>query len=99
MNEGLTLSLSTFNSPLNLEQITFWHLTILCGMEELFILFIPITDFLIAYIFLHFIYLFLSVLGLRCCSGFSVVEVSGGYSLAVCRLLNVVAPFVAEHGL
>ena len=68
-------------------------------MEELFILFIPIIDFLIAYIFLHFIYLYLAVPGLRCCSGFSVVEVSGGYSLAVRRLLNVVAPLVAEHGL
>ena len=37
--------------------------------------------------FLIFIYLFLAVLGLRCCGGFSLVVASGGCCL------------VAEHGL
>ena len=42
--------------------------------------------------------LFLAVLGLSCCVGFSLVESSGGYSLdAVLRLLTVTA-LVAEHG-
>ena len=30
-----------------------------------------------------FIYLFLAVLDLRCCSGFSLLAASGGYSLVV----------------
>ena len=39
------------------------------------------------------------MLGLHCCAGFSLVAVSGGYSLAVvCRLLIAVASPVAEHG-
>ena len=43
-------------------------------------------------------YLFLSVLGLRCCVGFSLIEASGGYSLVVVySLLIVVASLVAEH--
>ena len=42
-------------------------------------------------------YLFLSVLDLHCCTGFSVVAESGGYSLvAVLRFLIVVASLVAE---
>ena len=42
----------------------------------------------------------LPVLGLCCCVGISIVEVSGGYSLvAVPRLFTVVASLVAEHGL
>ena len=46
------------------------------------------------------IYLFLAVLGLHCCSGFSPVVASRGYSLvAVLRLLILVASLVAEHGL
>ena len=46
----------------------------------------------------HFIYLIMVVLGLCCCTGFSLVAASGGYSVvAVGRLLIVVA-FVAEHG-
>ena len=45
-------------------------------------------------------YLFLSVLGLHCCTGFSLVEASGGYSLVVvCRLLIVVASPVANDRL
>ena len=46
----------------------------------------------------NFIYLFLAVLGLRCCRGFCLVVASESYSLgAVCRLLIVVASLVAEH--
>ena len=42
-------------------------------------------------------YLFLAVLGLRCRTGFSLVVVSGGYSLAVvCRLLLVAASLVKQ---
>ena len=45
------------------------------------------------------IYLFLTVLGLCCCMGFSLVGVSGGLLFtAVCRLLIVVACLL-EHGL
>ena len=45
-------------------------------------------------------YLFLAVLGLRCCSGFSPVVESGSYSLVVvCGLLTAVASLVMEHGL
>lgn len=37
-------------------------------------------------------YLFLAVLGLRCCAGLSLVLVSGGYSVVVVyRLLSAVA--------
>ena len=46
------------------------------------------------------IYLFLTVLGLHCCSGFSLVAASRGHSLvAVRRLLIVMASLLAEHGL
>ena len=41
-----------------------------------------------------------AVLGLHCCVGSSPVVASGGCSpVAVCRLLTVVAPLAAEHGL
>ena len=44
--------------------------------------------------------LFLTVLGLCCCMGFSRVAVSGGYSLAVVHgLLISMASLVTEHGL
>ena len=47
--------------------------------------------------FILFIYLFLTVLGLHCCSDFSLVAQSRGYSLVVvCGLLIVVASLVAE---
>ena len=51
------------------------------------------------YFFIYnFIYLYLTVLGLHCCSGFSLVVESGGYSLAVAHwLLIAVDSFVAEH--
>ena len=43
-------------------------------------------------------YLFLDVLGLHYCGGFSLVGVSGGCSLvAVCRLLIAMASLVMEH--
>ena len=46
-----------------------------------------------------FICLFLAVLYLHCCVGFSLVEVSRGYSLdAEHRLVIVVASLVVEHG-
>ena len=45
------------------------------------------------------IYLFLAVLGLHCCVGFSLIAVSGSYSLdAVPGFLIVVASFV-ERGI
>ena len=40
------------------------------------------------------------MLSLHCCSGFSLVAASGGYSLAaVLGLLTVVASLIAEYGL
>ena len=45
------------------------------------------------------LYLFLTVLHLCCCMGFSLVVASEGYSpVAVCGLLVVVASLVEEHG-
>ena len=42
----------------------------------------------------------MAVLGLHCCSGFSLAVASGGCSLVVvCRLGIAVASLVAEHGL
>ena len=50
-----------------------------------------------------FIYLFYFIFGCIGFSllhvGFSLVAASGGYSVAVCGLLIVVASLVAEHGL
>ena len=47
-----------------------------------------------------FIYLFLAVLGLCCCAGFSLAAASRGYSLVVAQglLVAVVSP-VVEHRL
>ena len=46
-----------------------------------------------------FVYL-LTVLGLHCCLGFSLVVVSGGYALVVVReFLIVMASFVVQHRL
>ena len=51
-------------------------------------------------VFCNLIYLLLAVLGLRCCSGFSLVVASGGYSLfVVLRLLIGMASLVAERRL
>ena len=45
-------------------------------------------------------YLFMAVLGLCCCAGFSLVEMSRGYSTdAMLRLLISVVSLVAKHGL
>ena len=45
-----------------------------------------------------FINLFLAMLGLCCCTGFSLVAASGGYSLVSGRgLLMVVPSLVMEH--
>ena len=47
-----------------------------------------------------FIYLFMAVLSLSCCVGFSLVVANGAYPLvAVCGLLIVVASPAAERGL
>ena len=47
-----------------------------------------------------FIYFFLAVLGLRCCTwAFSSCGEWGLLFVAVCRLLTAVASLVAEHGL
>ena len=51
--------------------------------------------------FFKFIFesIYLAVLGLHCCSGFSLVVASRGYSLvAVLGLLIVVASLITEHG-
>ena len=59
---------------------------------------VPFVHFLI---FLNnFIYLLLAMLGLCCCTDFSLVAASSGYCLvAVRRLLIAVTSLVAEHGL
>ena len=50
--------------------------------------------------FMHLFILFLAVLCLRLCGGFSLVAASRGYSLvALLRLLTAVASLVLEHGL
>ena len=57
---------------------------------------------LIWYIYIYnlFFNVFLAVLDLCCCLGFSLAVVRGGYSLAaVCRLLIAVASLVVEQGL
>ena len=53
------------------------------------------------YFFLKIVYLILSVLGLRCCVGFSLVAESGGYSPVSMRrkLLIVLASLLAEFRL
>ena len=54
----------------------------------------------LVFVLIYLIYLFLTVLGLRCCVGFSLVAGSKGYPLVAVRgLLTVVAPLVAEHRL
>ena len=44
-------------------------------------------------------YLFLTVLSLRCCMGFSLVVVSRGYSSAVVHRLPIVVASLTERGL
>ena len=51
-------------------------------------------------VFKTFFILFLAVLGLRCCAGFSLVAASRGHSpVAVRGLLIVVASLVVKHRL
>ena len=55
---------------------------------------------LFIYFYILFINLCLAVLDLPSCSGFSLVTVTGGYSLAVVHgLLIVVASLIEEHRL
>lgn len=57
------------------------------------------VDFFCYFLKNNCIYL-LTVLGLRCCSGFSLVAVSRAYSLVAVRgLLTEGASLVAEHSL
>ena len=46
-----------------------------------------------------FIYLVLVALGLHCCTGFSLVSASGGYSSGRAQALTVVVSLIVEHGL
>ena len=56
--------------------------------------------FLIIYLFIYFIYLFLPVLGLRCCTwAFARCSERGLLFVAMRGLLIAVASLVAEHGL
>ena len=56
--------------------------------------------FLFKFYVIIFICLLWAVLGLRCCTGFSLVAASRGYSLfAVHGLLIAAASLVVEHGL
>ena len=60
-----------------------------------------LTWYLFFFLFLviSFVDLFLAVLGLCCCVGFSLLVTSRGYSLVWVLELLVVASLVAEHGL
>ena len=50
--------------------------------------------------FLDFIYLFMAMLGFRCCAGFPLVAVSGGlFFVAACGLLLAAASLLMEHRL
>ena len=61
---------------------------------------IPDNNVYWAVLFKLFIYVFWALLDLCCCTGFSLVVVSGRHSLvAVHGLLIAVASLVAEHGL
>ena len=59
-----------------------------------------IMDFFFFFLIYLLIYLFLAVLGLRCCArAFSSWGEWGLFVIVVCRLLIAVAFPVAEHGL
>ena len=63
-----------------------WPLKKLCVAAFLLFFcqcFLPLPLFF--FFFNEFIYLFLAVLGLCCCPGFSLVAASGGYSLLRCE--------------
>jgi len=77
-----------------------------CHCQDLLLFFFPWAMGLLSFFFnvgvclYNFIYLFLAVLGLHCCGGFSLVAASESYSLVpVWRFLIVVASLVAEHRL
>ena len=45
------------------------------------------------------VYLFMTMLGLHCCTGFSLVAADGGYSaVAACRRLTAMGSLAVEHG-
>ena len=74
----------------NIEQSSLCYTVGPCWLSILFYL------FFIIYLFI----LFLAVLGLRCCTqAFSSCSEQGLFFVAVCGLLIVVPPLVAEHGL
>ena len=59
-----------------------------------------VSLFLFSFFKINFIYLFLAVLGLRCCvQAFSSCGEQGLLFIVVCRLLIAVASLVAEHRL
>ena len=51
------------------------------------------------FFFLNFLYLFMVVLGLRCCIGFSLLASRDYFLVAVHGLLIPMASLVAEHRL
>ena len=56
-------------------------------------------NFNLTFVSCYFYNLFVAVLGLRCCTGFSLVGGSGGYSLVeVHRLLIAVASLAVDTG-
>ena len=51
-------------------------------------------------LFTNLMYLFVAVLGLHCCRGFSLIVASGSYSLVIERRLLILVAFLSvEHGL
>ena len=61
---------------------------------------IHIAPLFFFYKFIYLIYLFLAVLGLRCCArAFSSCGEWGLFFVVVCGLLIAVASLVVEHGL
>ena len=60
----------------------------------------PRGKLFLPFLIYNLIYLFLAVLGLRCCSGFSLIAASKGYTLvAAWGFLPPVASPCVEHGL
>ena len=64
-----------------------------CGVGEDSFFFFSFYNFLIYLFFL------LALLGLHCSTGFSLVMVSGGYSLVVVQGFLIAVPSLLEHGL
>ena len=62
------------------------------GLNKQVPLFTPLTGF-----FNINFYLFLAVLGLHCCVGFSLVVASGGYSLVAVHGLRIAVASVVWH--